>query len=1078
MECVIGVFAAVCEVSSAVYEFHKLCVAIGKHVQTFRGNRHELKFFENELSAAYKQMDLCKRKLEEYCRAYPTRSAENEQINLERIGNILDLVDSNISKVTRNLSDQRSCLSCIKEFMGANKIARNIQVHSKKVERVREELNDLIDKNDLRKEELEIKFSKADFCSTPNARTSVFLNFYNEATVEGKLKIEILKHVKQQNRPQKVRSMNNIIGVIGVEGVGKTTTLLALAQDPDVQAAFPDGIYFIDVGRGADDAKLVNELKGAVWSSGGKRLAQKKDMNESLDSASSAASLWFSNRKALFICDDIWETSSSGSSYYNQLVELLEFSPNSLMIVSTSDEKVGSRLYKKVVFEPRNATGPEARGMFLARAGITEENITQYACDGLVDEILELCGGIPLTLSISGAITRVNGKSGIGNILEHLKNSLQKKSHDLLSNSSFVEVVQTSLACIGEALNSDESFLRRFIPNYLKRKEQTGPGVQFVSYDMISYYFHKLSSLLKSGSVSESVIFAMLGVSREDVGWKLLNSFVDYELVSNFKSAYTGSAFHLHNLVLDCGMQKSSRTNDYHRHQREFLCNAWNFCDHKSNGKLSKYQSEKMGHWEPQDNFWSPDARSSLRPWWLIGTHGSSGVGSYLVDNVVKHLIEAERLAEAVELLSRMEWIQVRMNRGGLAAVNSDFDVVEKAMVTGSDICGEHDRQACNDVQTSLKHIRETINKSWFTISKHPDSLSTHSFGYLLREKDRYPVIKKYLQSAQKLATSPWLQTPFSNTARPADKPRRIEELNSIDLVRLLEEHDDCVRSVAMNANGRTIVSGSSGKTVRVWNANRTDVVKALQGHDEHWVSSVAISADGQTVVSGSEDSAVRVWDARSGMAVGRPLSGHQKVVSSVSLSADGRIVVSGSWDKTVRVWNTRSCRAVGNALQGHQDLVTSVAISADGRLVVSGSWDRTVRVWDIESGLPVGEPLCGHDDSVTSVAMSADGKSVVSGSYDKTVLVWDIASGTAVCEPLRGHDAWVTSVAMSADGRLVVSGSYDRTVRVWNVQTGKALGEPLRGHEDWLRSVAMSADGRTVMSSSDDTVRVWDLNF
>ena len=123
-----------------------------------------------------------------------------------------------------------------------------------------------------------------------------------------------------------------------------------------------------------------------------------------------------------------------------------------------------------------------------------------------------------------------------------------------------------------------------------------------------------------------------------------------------------------------------------------------------------------------------------------------------------------------------------------------------------------------------------------------------------------------------------------------------------------------------------------------------------LRGHEDV-VRSVAISLDGKTAVSGSRDKSVRVWDAQSGAAVGGPLLGHARDVACVAVSADGRVVVSGSWDETIRVWDAESGAAIGNALSGHTSFVNCVAVSMDERRVVSGSFDRTVRVWDVERG-------------------------------------------------------------------------------------------------------------------------------
>ncbi|KAL4062780.1 WD40-repeat-containing domain protein [Scleroderma yunnanense] len=290
--------------------------------------------------------------------------------------------------------------------------------------------------------------------------------------------------------------------------------------------------------------------------------------------------------------------------------------------------------------------------------------------------------------------------------------------------------------------------------------------------------------------------------------------------------------------------------------------------------------------------------------------------------------------------------------------------------------------------------------------------------------------------------------------------------------------HTGQVTIVAFSPDGTRIVSSSSDKTVRVWDADRgVQIGSPLQGHTD-WVSSVAFSPNGTRIVSGSSDKTVRVWDADRGVQIGSPLQGHTDWVSSVAFSSDGTRIVSGSSDKTVRVWDADSGVQIGSPIQGHTDWVTSVAFSPDGTRIVSGSSDSIMRIWDADKGVQIGSPLQGHTDQVSSIAFSPDGTRIVSGSCDKTVRVWDADRGVQIGSPLQGHTDWVTSGAFSPDGTRIVSGSDDKTVRIWDADSGVQIGSPIQGHTDCVTSVGFSPDGTRIVSGSDDmTVRVWDAD-
>jgi len=115
-------------------------------------------------------------------------------------------------------------------------------------------------------------------------------------------------------------------------------------------------------------------------------------------------------------------------------------------------------------------------------------------------------------------------------------------------------------------------------------------------------------------------------------------------------------------------------------------------------------------------------------------------------------------------------------------------------------------------------------------------------------------------------------------------------------------------------------------------------------------VLSVAVTADGRTAVSGSQDKSVRVWDLASGEERST-LTGHTGPVWSVAVTADGRTAVSGSEDRSVRVWDLAS-GLERSTLTGHTGPVWSVAITEDGTAAVSGGGDASIRVWDPATGM------------------------------------------------------------------------------------------------------------------------------
>ncbi|MCA2973777.1 MAG: hypothetical protein IM337_07130 [Microcystis sp. M110S1] len=286
-----------------------------------------------------------------------------------------------------------------------------------------------------------------------------------------------------------------------------------------------------------------------------------------------------------------------------------------------------------------------------------------------------------------------------------------------------------------------------------------------------------------------------------------------------------------------------------------------------------------------------------------------------------------------------------------------------------------------------------------------------------------------------------------------------------------LEGHDNSVLSVNFSPDGKTLVSGSDDKTIKLWNVETGKEIRTLYGHDNS-VTSVNFSPDGKTLVSGSDDNTIKLWNVETGQEI-RTLYGHDSYVSSVNFSPDGKTLVSGSYDKTIKLWDVETGQEI-RTLYGHDSYVWSVNFSPDGKTLVSGSDDKTIKLWNVETGQEI-RTLKGHDSSVLSVNFSPDGKTLVSGSDDKTIKLWNVETGQEI-RTLKGHDNSVNSVNFSPDGKTLVSGSWDYTIKLWNVETGQEI-RTLKGHDFYVNSVNFSPDGKTLVSgSADKTIKLWNL--
>ncbi len=187
--------------------------------------------------------------------------------------------------------------------------------------------------------------------------------------------------------------------VQGMGGVGKTMLAAALARDPGVRRAFPDGTHWITLGQEPDLLGLQVKLAGTLGVDASR-----------IDTVQSGRELLkesLQDKACLLVLDDVWDANHGRA--FDVLGE------RGKLLLTTRNEGVSKGLnadQRRLEELPSD----EARTLLARYSGMEPDELPEEAV-----AIIRECGELPLALAIVGSLLRERPRNRWPNVLAKLR---------------------------------------------------------------------------------------------------------------------------------------------------------------------------------------------------------------------------------------------------------------------------------------------------------------------------------------------------------------------------------------------------------------------------------------------------------------------------------------------------------------------------------------------------------------------------------------------------------------------------------------------------------------------------------